>query len=230
VGSSVASQAPLKSLQASAKASVSPLSQTNISTSGSSSSAVASITPASVSSNPPTTNILGFGANLEGVKDWSRSNVFVDLVKQSRPFGPPDAPYDSKNLVPVNSEGWPIQDFGVVLQNGLVVPGVYQFRFIGKAESITMLATPSSKYIVKMNHKMPENVTSGTLEIKEELDKLSLKFLGTFRGVSKLQVLRPGYSFNSNETDWLSDKVKIPIFTTQFLDHVKRFNLFRFIF
>lgn len=136
---------------------------------------------------------LPIGVNLEGVADWTRANMFADLMHQSRRFGTPDTPWDGKAAV--DADGWPTGDFGVILfVNQKKVKGfggVYKGTFTGKAA-----VAPVASSVTIMNAAWDANTNTSTFEINvpEGADQVMLKFTGTNGGVKKLSVIRPGHT------------------------------------
>src|SRR5687767_4526031 len=60
--------------------------------------------------NPPTTAPAGktksaLGVNLEQLRDWSRSFVYIDAMKTSRKFASAKQPWSG--TVPLDADGWP---------------------------------------------------------------------------------------------------------------------------
>lgn len=156
------------------------------------------------------------GAGLEGLADWSYSNAFADLVKQSRGFMSPDAPWS--NPVAVDTKGWPTQDFGVVLAiwSGMKhVGGTYKISFVCKTvPTIATVASPGKIQNVARN--AATGLVSADLIYPEGGAQLMLAFTGTQGGVRNLKVMRPG----TGTTD---------VFTAPFLSHLARFENLRFM-
>ena len=156
------------------------------------------------------------GGNLEGIADWSYSNAFADLMKQSRGFGPAGAPWTG--TVSVDSNGWPTEDFGVILgtwpdtvSNG----GTYKISFkCATTPTIGLTASPGSIQNIK---RVPTTgIVTADLVCPANGSQLMLSFTNTKGGVTDLKVLRPGAA--STDT-----------FTQPFLKHCSRFSVFRFM-
>ena len=105
--------------------------------------------------------------SIDGVSDYSRSLPFCDLMRQTRPFGSANAPYD-KNCT-VGADGWPTQpDFGLVFITlpggappaGVLIDGVYTLRFVGRAE----LSFPVST-VVLLNSTFDGVATTALLSV-----------------------------------------------------------------
>lgn len=156
------------------------------------------------------------GAGLEGIADWSFSNAFADLVRQSRGFHLADTPWDGN--VPLSPAGWPMSDFGVVLGvwDGMHgVGGTYKIRFkCSKLPTIELAASPGE--IKNLKRDPATSVVTADLVYPENGSQLMLSFRGTGSGVTDLQVMRPGYAFST-------------VFTTPFLNHLARFPVLRFM-
>jgi hypothetical protein len=163
----------------------------------------------------PTTPVV-LGGNLEGVADWSYSNVFADLVKQSRGFGPPSAPWSG--TVPIDGNGWPTVDFGVILatwtgMNG--VAGTYKISCVcSTTPTIGLVASPG--VIKNVVRNSSTGVVTADLVYPAGGSQLMLSFTNTHGGVRSLQVMRPGYKTSD-------------VFTTPFLSHCARLSVARFM-
>lgn len=82
--------------------------------------------------------------SIDGIADYSRTLHFCDLMRQTRPFGSAQAPYDHN--CSVGADGWPTQgDFGLVFITlpsgappvGVLIDGVYTLRFTGRAATLS---------------------------------------------------------------------------------------------
>ena len=166
---------------------------------------------------PPASKLLG--ANLPAVSDYSRTHVYVDLVKQARPFGSADKPWDPNSGVAVGADGWPVGDFGIFLmtgQDGLSgIEGVYTVTFDGQA---VVKPSASNAKIQNQTYDLVRNRTRLEVVLAPKAGQLALSFTQTGTGVKNLKVIRPGYNADNP-----------PIFTNEFLNHVKRFGTLRFM-
>lgn len=162
------------------------------------------------------TTPINLGGNLEGVTDWSYSNVFADMVKQSRGFGPPTTPWSG--TVAVDAKGWPTVDFGVILatwpgMNGIA--GTYKISCVcATTPTIGLVASPGQIANEVRNPKT--GVVTADLVYPAGGSQLMLNFTKTNGGVRNLQVMRPGYK----TTD---------VFTTPFTTHCSRLAALRFM-
>lgn len=156
------------------------------------------------------------GAGLEGIADWSRSNAFADLVKQSRGFGTPGQPWAAP--VAVDKNGWPTEDFGIILGSwpGMKkIGGTYAISGICKTKP-TIETTASPGQIKNLAWKSSDGTFTAKLDYPEGGEQLMLTFRNTGGGVRGLKVMRPGYAGSA-------------VFTTPFLDHLRRFSTLRFM-
>jgi hypothetical protein len=156
------------------------------------------------------------GAGIEGLADWSRSNVFADLMKQARVFGSPAQPWTG--TIRVDANGWPREDFGVILGTwpGMRnVGGTYRVSF--QCATIPTIGFPASAG--RMQNVVRDSTTgtvTGDLIYPEGAEQLFMSFTGTQGGVRNLRVLRPGYTAND-------------LFTRPILSHLSRFLTLRFM-
>lgn len=162
------------------------------------------------------TGPMPLGANLEGLADWARSAAFADLMKQARAFGTSDAPFDEK--APVGPDGWPTDDFGVVLftgQGGVQnVGGVYHVSgTCNTSPEVRLISTRG--HVGRVLYNTGSRQFSAEVTIDPDADQFFLSFRNTSGGIRDLRVMRPGYT---TET-----------FTKPFLDHLSRFHCLRFM-
>jgi hypothetical protein len=145
------------------------------------------------------------GINTSPIADWSREQMFADCVLMARGWGSATNPGDGKG--PVGPDGWPSDDFTIMLATGSNgyklgepdISGTYAIRFTGKASvgGWGMAAQPSTSYDPATNTTtgtitIPPSATTGTMS-------LSLLFRNTRRvptdtgptGVTNLEVMRP---------------------------------------
>src|SRR5262249_49525377 len=170
------------------------------------------------------------GANLEGVVDWSRSNAFVDILKQTRSFG---TVTDANASVPTDVNGWPTQDFGAIVQSGTLgtgheYAGTYKLRFTGQATIDTWYSPRGS--VSNVAYNAATNTTTADVTVNpldtDDVWYFAVKFTNTRRtptspvgsGITDVHLIRPGY-----------DPVNPPTFTNEFLNHLKRFSTLRFM-
>jgi hypothetical protein len=155
------------------------------------------------------------GANLDGVVDWSRCFAFADVMKQSRAFGTVEKPWEA-GKVKLDKQGWPTEDFGVILMAALKdvknVGGTYKVSFECKAKPTIKMAASTAELKNLTGSKGKWTVD---LIVPEKSEQLMLTFSNTSGGVRDLKVMRPQQS--------------VGVFTKQFVDHVSRFTTLRFM-
>lgn len=154
------------------------------------------------------------GGNIFHPADWSRANIFTDLIKQVEFFGTADQPWVKGIKTDENS--WPLEDFGVILfRDPYSIGNVGTYKISFYCSGIPDITTNASDGIIS-NVKRDEATGKVTADLTTETkqDQLFLSFRNTNGGVRNLKVIRPGYS--ENET-----------FTKEFLDHIDRFSMIR---
>jgi hypothetical protein len=150
------------------------------------------------------------GVNLEGINDWSRLSPFADLMKNSRRWGKPNAPWIHE--VKTDALGWPTEDAGVVVRvvsedpgdprppNRHLAKGVFRLLFTGRA---TVRSVASAGVVVRKSAYDPRTDRStAEVVIGENADRLMLSFVDTHGGVRDVQLLpadsSPGQTFSSD--------------------------------
>ncbi len=162
------------------------------------------------------------GANLPAINDYSYTPVYADLVKQARAFGPTDRPWGGPtDVVPVGSDGWPTGDFGVFLLALPGAEGTYKLSFTGKAD-VSLSASYNTRienlrYDAALN-RTTADVVRGPNADNPSATNMVLIFKNTGAGIKDLKVVRPGY-----------DALNPPLFTNEFIDHIARFKVLRFM-
>ncbi len=169
------------------------------------------------------------GINLSWVLDWSdREMMFVDVMKDARGFATPSNYWDPVNSpVPVDANGWPTADFGVVFITNPSDPlnrpvsatfpsmfGTYSLSFTGQAT----IAGAGCCTIQNVNYDPSTNTTTASVVVGPNDTQLGLTFTGTNGGVQNLKLLRPGYALGTTQ-----------VFTNQFLKAIAPFSTLRFM-
>lgn len=164
-------------------------------------------------------NPVEIGCNVERIRDWSRSEAFVDVVKQSRGF----FRAGTALIEPANKDvnGWPTEDFDIILMTDVAgvqnVAGTYKVSgFSATTPSIfgiSGIVTVSNVSHSPFNQKFSADVT-----LAPGSAGMILGFRNTGTGVRDLKVIRPGYNATNP-----------PVFTAPFLTHHNRFNDLRFM-
>ena len=181
---------------------------------GGGATSVAAPAPAPVQSVVSATHL---GANLQPIRDWSFTPVYVDLMHQARKFGSPIAPWDE--AAALGADGWPVGDFGVVLLTGASKysgnAGTYKLSFRGQAE-VKGIATSAT--VINPSYDAAHDLSRADVVLAANEDQLILAFTGTATGIKDVKVIRPGY-----------DAANPPLFTQAFLSHIARFKTLRFM-
>ncbi|CAF1603387.1 unnamed protein product [Rotaria sp. Silwood1] len=161
--------------------------------------------------------LVSIGANLDNVRDWSRSLSYVNLVRQARVWGSADKPWDG-NATFDRISGWPNNDFGMVLAADHVdLDGTYLLYAKGNAQVSTAGGSPAN--INNKTYDASTNTLTAIINVPQGTTQMMLSFRNTTGpGLKDIVILQPGYT--------LSSKSK---FTNLILAHLSRFNMLRFM-
>ena len=160
---------------------------------------------------------LPIGGNVDGLRDWSRSLPYVNLIHQGRGWGNVDEPWvTNASFDPIS--GWPISDFGVQIASEAVdMGGTYLLTANGDAD--VSIEGGSSQSIRNKTYNATTNTLTAFVHIREGADGIILKFHNTTGpGLQNVSLLQPGYD--------LSAKLNI---TNLMLAHLSRFSVLRFM-
>jgi hypothetical protein len=156
------------------------------------------------------------GVNLEQLKDWSRSMVFIDAMKTSRKFASAKQPWSG--TVPLDENGWPTTDAGAVVMTEVIdAGGVYTFSCTGRCD-VKAVASPAS--VRNLRYDAQANRTTADIHFTPPAGQpaqLFLSFTNTAGGVRDIKLLRPGYADDA------------AIFTREFLRALEPFGTIRFM-
>ena len=157
------------------------------------------------------------GANVDGVRDWSRSLPYVNLIRQARSWGSADAPWDGNaTFDPIT--GWPITDFGVQISSEAVDMGG-TYLLTAKGDAHVALIGGSSQSIKNKTYDPVTNTLTAFVVVRIGADSIILQFKNTTGpGLQNISLLQPGYDLSS-ESD----------FTNLTIAHLSRFSLLRFM-
>lgn len=157
------------------------------------------------------------GINMDGLVDWSNSMPYVNLVRQSRPWGSPSAPWDG-NATFDPKTGWPTSDFGMILVSVASDPGG---RYLVSAKGNADVKVPLrfDGHIENKTYDQSTNTLSATIFILQNASDITIGFSNTTGpGLQDISVLQIGYNLTSK-----SDITKL------MLVHLSRFSLIRFM-
>ncbi len=157
------------------------------------------------------------GGNLDGLRDWSHSLPYVNLIKQARKWGSPFNPSDGNATYdPVT--GWPTSDFGVVIvSSSFDLAGTYLLHATGDAQVSMASKLPGS--IVNKTYDLSTNTLSALITLPQGASQMRLSFRHTSGpGLQNISILQPGYNLSCQSN-----------ITTLMLAHLSRFSILRFM-
>jgi hypothetical protein len=166
------------------------------------------------------------GVNVEGLWDWARLQPFVDVMKSSRPWGTPDAPWDES--AQVDAQGWPTGDAGVVINVRTVdagdeakgyrymTPGVYTLRYTGRAT----LSAGSDIVIRNTSYDAVTNRSYAEVVIGNATTQLMMAFRNTSGGVRDVTLRLPNYNDTQTFTNQFA-QVLAPFQVVRFMDFLR---------
>jgi hypothetical protein len=154
------------------------------------------------------------GINLEGLRDYDRSFMFIDAMKTCRKFGTAQMAYDEKGAVDAN--GWPTGDAGtLVMTDATNINGLYHFYATGQCDLTAVPATVRNlRYDERSNRTMAEILVN---QPKDAIVTLTLMFKNTFGGLKNIKLFRPGYDSDAE------------IYTKEFNRALQPFGAIRFM-
>ncbi|MBK8478400.1 MAG: fibronectin type III domain-containing protein [Opitutaceae bacterium] len=159
------------------------------------------------------------GIGLPGPTYWDNLHWMVDLVACSD-FRKATA-WSGASL---DSEGWPTEDFRIIIAGQNEPAGDYAIRFIGSAANFRV-DSGGTGAVTGVQYDAATNTTSAILRMTSPMTGLtSIVVTGTKRtaaaaagtGITKLQIYRPGYPTDGSV-----------LFTTEFLAAVRKFQAVR---
>lgn len=168
--------------------------------------------PPSTASGLP--SVVTVGTNLEGLADWNRARMFCDVMKTARRWGKPDQPWNHEPPIPVDANGWPTVDAGVVVFAGVPeIEGTYHLTFKGTAK--VKAHQPGIK-VVNVSVDDPPGTTQADVIIPAGASDFFFSFTETDHGVRDVRLIRPGCE-------------KAGTFTPEFLGLIKPFPVLRYM-
>jgi hypothetical protein len=170
------------------------------------------------------------GANVGPANYYTRSQTYVDLMQHAQGFGVTGQPWkDPATLTPprgpiaLGADGWPTEDFGVVLMGDQAslpdTGGRYTVAFKGTAVVATIASTGATLGTPCKDGEY----TVIDLDFKNGTNQLILNFAGTNGTVKDLMVIRPGY-------DWKQYRDKlIPSYTKAYMASLSPYSTLRYM-
>ncbi len=162
-------------------------------------------------------DLVSISAGLDGLADWSRSHVYVNLVRQARVWGSPQSPYDG-NCTFDSKTGWPTEDFGIVFATDNVDFGG-KYLLYAKGNAQVSISGGCSGYITDQTYDPTTNTMTAIVNVPEGESQTFLSFRNTSGpGLTDIVFLQPGYD--------LASKSNI---SKLMLAHLSRFSIIRFM-
>ena len=160
---------------------------------------------------------VSIGVNLDGLVDWSASVPYVNLVRQSRDWGSPIAPWiDNTTFDPIT--GWPTSDFGMVLVSDAYDIGG-RYILVAKGNSDVRLSIRFEGHIENKTYDLATNTLSATVFIPQNTSDMMLSFTNTTGpGLQNVSLFQLDYDTTA--------KYDITNLT---LAHLSRFSIIRFM-
>ena len=160
------------------------------------------------------------GGGAEGIRDWSRSNVYVDMVKHSRGFVRTEVNEPAR----LDANGWPLEDAWTIVltvgNDGGQYNGTYKLTFKGQADVDTSWSIGG--VVRNKVYNAATDTTTADIDFAYPNDAQDgyfvLRFRNTVNGVKNIRLIRPGYPADTTQ-----------LFTDQYKNHAKRFNVIRFM-
>ena len=179
--------------------------------------------PQAIQAPAPTNPLLHksqFGVGLEGLADWSRAQMFADAMKTARTFGRVDKPWENQNTVPLDPNGWPLEDAGVVvIADTPGIGGTYALSFQGKAE----VAAKFGVKIENLSYDATANRSTAQIVVPADGQQLMLEFTQTNGGIRNVVLMRPGTTEKDTFSPAFIEKLK-PFTTLRFMDFLATNN------
>ncbi len=172
---------------------------------------------AAVASAPTHAGPAVVGANTQAIGPASRDFAFLNLAKQAPPYGDPFDPFDLTMPPPLDADGWPADDFGIVLFTGTSgvgeLGGTYRIEFnCGVLPVVQAFESPGRVRSV-IRDPNTGRVTV-TYDFPNGGDQLALGVFFTGGGAREISAVRVAVN-----TD--------PTFSDTYLGHVTAFDTLR---
>jgi hypothetical protein len=169
---------------------------------------------------PAPTGVASVGINIPHPTYWDELHWFVDLARGGGDFRRLD--WSTASMDP--TDGYPLEDFILILSGSPEATGTYKIRFQGQA-SISPAANSGTLTLANTFYDSATNTTTADLVVTQQLGGLSwLTFRDTRRtaaaatgtGVTALHVFRPGYPTDGSV-----------VYTTEFIAAARKFSVLR---
>ncbi|MEQ8771030.1 MAG: hypothetical protein RIB60_11040 [Phycisphaerales bacterium] len=157
------------------------------------------------------------GANTQALGPASRDFAFLNLVKQAPPFGDPFDPFDTAGAPPLDADGWPADDFGLVLFTGMQgvsgLGGSYRIEFDAGALPVVQAFESPGRVRSVIRDPISGRVTVA-YDFPNGGDQLALGVFFTGGGARNISAIK--VATNTDAT-----------FSDTYIDHVARFDTLR---
>jgi hypothetical protein len=168
----------------------------------------------------PTAGAAGpIGVNLFYVSDYEPQHFFADIIRQARPWGRIGSVQEP---VPVDAEGWPTGDAGLIVLTGLGgkpqagAAGTYKLSFLGEATVEAEHGPHGSVVVRNEKYDRKTHTTTADVEVGPAAVILTLNFRGQAGGVKQVRMMRPGHGPNE-------------LFSRDLLERVRSFPAIRYM-
>ncbi len=146
----------------------------------------------------------------------SRSQPYVNLIKQSHAWGNVSSPWQSTATTDLKT-GWPTCGFSVVL-SAFAVDAGGAYLLYAKCNAQISVFGDSRAYITNKTHDETTDMMTAVVNIPEGSTEIILSFQNTTGpGLQDIALLQPGYNFTSKSN-----------ITNLMLTHLSRFSSIRF--
>lgn len=136
------------------------------------------------------------GINMDGLVDWSNSMPYVNLVRQSRPWGSPSAPWDG-NATFDPTTGWPTSDFGMILVSDASDPGG-RYLVYAKGNASVKVPLRFDGHIENQTYDESTDTLSAIIFILQNATDITIGFTNTTGpGLQDISVLQLDYNVTS---------------------------------
>jgi hypothetical protein len=161
--------------------------------------------------------LVPIGANMDFLIYFSRSQPYVNLVRQANEWGNVTTPWKPITTVDPKT-GWPTSDFSVTLSEAAIdLAGTYLIYAKGNAD--ISVWGDNRAYITNKTYDPTTNTMTAVANMPENSTRFILNFYNTTGpGLQDLVVLQPSYDLSAKSN-----------FTNLMLTHLSRFSIVRFV-
>lgn len=161
------------------------------------------------------------GINLAGDASWSRSKMWINVVKSARNWGHVDRPYKKNPELKLSDKGYPLSDAGLWFEGYEYKPGVWQFSYKGSGDisfafgGTLLSATREADGTVTGTFQRSDKKTAdGSVQAVH----LMMRNIDPNNPPYDLKIVATGHNLNSSD-----------IYTSEFLEFLKPFKILRYM-